>query len=142
MSNDPKDAVVDLSKLVKSPKNTLKKTSNENVDIIGRDGSFGDDFNHKVHLGKCLLPVQVIFLDDATLAYYPCEVMSIDNTGRYQIIIVKNETFVSALYYNGAQQIYKAIEDPTVDEFKFEANVANPQELFDIYEKIVEEAHK
>ncbi len=138
MSNDPKYTVVELSKLIKSP----MKTSNKSADIIERDGSFGDDFNHKVHLGKCLLPVQVMFLDDATLAYYPCEVMTIDNTGRYQVVIVKNETFVSALYYNGAQQIYKAIEDPTVDEFQFDAEVKNPQKLFDIYEKLIEEAHR
>lgn len=75
-------------------------------------GSLGKDFNSNITEGEWLIPVYAGFPgDDPQLLYMPCVVKDINNTGRYQIIVVEDPYYYCTrmLRYNGAQGVYKVI---------------------------------
>lgn len=100
---------------------------------IKRSGSFGDDFNHDIKLGNCLIPFNNYVSE--SLIYLPCEVLCIDNTGRYQVIIVKTEdNNIFMCYYNGNERAFKPINELDLEFLEEDAEVDDPEEL---YEKFI-----
>ena len=96
---------------------------------IKRSGSFGDDFNYDIKLGNYSIPFNNYV--SGSLIYLPCEVLYIDNTGRYQVIIVKTEdNDVFMCYYNGNERAFKPINELDLEYLEEDAEVKNPKELY------------
>ena len=101
--------------------------------MIKRDGHFGDDFNHDIEVGKMFIPLHFETGIEFEVVYAPVNVLYIDNSGRLQVIVVKDEhDCVFVLSYNGATNWYEFNYDELFDDFLEYAGVKDKSKFYDL----------
>lgn len=101
--------------------------------MIKRDGDFGDDFNHDIEVGKMFIPLHFETVIEFEVVYAPVNVLYVDNSGRFQIIVVKNEDdYLFVLSYNGATNWYECNYDELFDDFLENAGVKDKSKFYNL----------
>lgn len=101
--------------------------------MIKRDGHFGDDFNHDIEVGKMFIPLHFDTEIEFEVVYAPVNVLYVDNSGRFQIIVVKNEDdYLFVLSYNGGTNCYEFNYDELFDDFLENAAVKDKSKFYNL----------